>query len=89
MSVYQINRLIYAMKMDGSLAERFRTDRASLLAEWDLSDDERGALEALDFGRLRDAGVVPNLLLRLSSIAQVPLDRLTAPSPTATPTQTE
>ena len=77
MSVYQVNRLIYAMKMDGSLAERFRTDRAALLKEWDLSDDERSSLEALDFDRLRRAGVVPNLLLRLTSIAGVPLTQLT------------
>ena len=72
MSVYQVNRLIYAMKMDGSLAERFRTDRAALLGEWDLSGDERAALDALDFETLRRAGVVPNLLLRLSSIAKAP-----------------
>ena len=77
MSVYQVNRLIYAMKMDGSLAERFRRDRAGLLGEWDLTDDERRALEALDFARMRDAGVMPNLLLKLASIAQVPLSRLT------------
>ena len=78
MSVYQVNKLIYTMKMDASLAERFRTDRAALLAESDLSDDERRALDSLDFAWLLRAGVVPNLLLRLSSIAKVPLDRLTA-----------
>ena len=77
MSVYQVNRLIYAMKMDGSLAERFRTDRAALLKEWDLTDDERKAVDELDFDWLRRAGVVPNLLLRLTSIAGVPLTRLT------------
>ena len=88
MSVYQVNRLIYAMKMDGSLAERFRTDRAALLSEWDLTDDERNALDRLDFDRLRRAGVVPNLLLRLSSIAGVPLDWLTA-QPTTQSTTTE
>jgi hypothetical protein len=77
MSVYQVNRLIYSMKMDASLAERFRTDRTSLLGEWDLSEKERGALEALDFAWMRDAGVMPNLLLKLTSIAQVPLSRLT------------
>ena len=76
MSVYQVNRLIYAMKMDGSLAERFRTDRAALLGEWDLSEKERGALDSLDFAWMRDAGVMPNLLLKLTSIAQVPLSRL-------------
>ena len=82
MSVYQVNRLIYAMKMDGSLAERFRTDRAALLAEWDLSDQERGALDSLDFAWMRDAGVMPNLLLKLTSIAQVPLSRLNEQPPT-------
>ena len=82
MSVYQVNRLIYVMKMDASLAERFRTDRGALLSEWELSDDERTALESLDFDRLRRAGVVPNLLLRLASIAQVPMERLTATTAT-------
>jgi hypothetical protein len=86
MSVYQVNRLIYAMKMDASLAERFRNDRSALLREWELSDDERSALDELDFDRLRRSGVVPNLLLRLSSIAQVPLDRLTATAPTQSAT---
>lgn len=83
MSVYQVNRLIYSMKMDGALAERFRADRAALLGEWDLSDDERKAMDQLDFEWLRRAGVVPNLLLRLTSIAGVPLSQLTqATSPT-------
>ena len=77
MSVYQVNRLIYTMKMDGSLAERFRSDRGALLKEWDLTDDERRAVEELDFDWLRRAGVVPNLLLRLTSIAGVPLTQLT------------
>ena len=77
MSVYQVNRLIYTMKMDGSLAERFRSDRDALLEEWDLTDDERRALNDLNFGWLRRAGVVPNLLLRLTSIAGVPLTQLT------------
>lgn len=77
MSVYQVNRLIYSMKMDGSLAERFRTDREALLNEWDLTDNERRAVGKLDFDWLRRAGVVPNLLLRLTSIAGVPLTQLT------------
>jgi hypothetical protein len=76
-SVYQVNRLIYAMKMDGALAERYRSDRTALLGEWDLSERERSALGDLDFGWLREAGVMPNLLLKLTSIAQVPLSRLT------------
>ena len=77
MSVYNVNRLIYAMKMDAALAERFRTDRSTLLGEWDLLDRERNALGDLDFAWLRDAGVMPNLLLKLTSIAQVPMSRLT------------
>ena len=77
MAVYQVNRLIYTMKMDASLAERFRSDRGALLKEWDLTDDERRAVEELDFDWLRRAGVVPNLLLRLTSIAGVPLTQLT------------
>ena len=77
MSVYEVNRLIYAMKMDPSLAERFRNDRGELLSEWDLSEEEKGALDTLDFGWLRDSGVVPNLLLRLTSIAGAPLSALT------------
>jgi hypothetical protein len=88
MSVYQVNRLIYAMKMDGSLAERFRSDRATLLSEWELTDDERNALDQLDFDRLRQAGVVPNLLLRLTSIAGLPLTRLTQAT-SQTPHETE
>ena len=77
MSIYQVNRLIYAMKMDAALAERFRTDRAAVLAEWDLTDKERSALADLNFAWMRDAGVMPNLLLKLTSIAEVPLSRLT------------
>ena len=70
MSLYQTNKVIYDMKMDEAKARRFHDDRAALLAEYELTEEERRALGEVDLAALYGAGVIPNLLLRLGMLAR-------------------
>jgi hypothetical protein len=70
MSLYQTNKVIYDMKMDEAKARRFHADRAALLDEYELTEEERRALSEVDLAALYRAGVIPNLLLRLGMLAR-------------------
>ena len=52
MSVYRINKLFYKLETDKAYLERFRADPPGVLAEIDLTDEERAALLAGDVGKL-------------------------------------
>lgn len=52
MSVYRLNKLFYRLETDKAYLERFRADPAAVVAEIDLTDQERTALLAGDVGKL-------------------------------------
>jgi hypothetical protein len=52
MSIYRLNKLFYRLETDKAYLERFRADPAAIVAEIDLTDEERTALLAGDVGKL-------------------------------------
>lgn len=60
--MYGVQRLLWDLRRDTSLAERFRRDAESVMGAYDLDDVERDALVRRDFKVLYDREVNPYLL---------------------------
>jgi hypothetical protein len=71
LSLYQTQKLIYTLNRDPRAQERFRTDRTALLSEYDLTAEERGAIETPDIGLLYVLGVNGQLLMHLAALCGV------------------
>ncbi|HWP28684.1 MAG TPA: hypothetical protein VFB73_15700 [Chloroflexota bacterium] len=56
MSRYELNRLLYDLKMQDGLAAELRADPERVLARYDLSPAEREALATRDPRQLRQLG---------------------------------
>ena len=62
MSLYSVQKVLFHLNKDAAARARYKTDRAALLAEFSLTDEERRALAEADVGRLHLMGVHPLLL---------------------------
>ena len=63
MSLYQVQKLIYHINRDAELRERYRQDRAAVVNNYDLSEQEKTAILSVDVRALYAMGV-HSLLLR-------------------------
>ncbi|MGH9064712.1 MAG: hypothetical protein ACRDZQ_01225 [Acidimicrobiales bacterium] len=61
-STYRVERLLWRLRHDAALAERYRSDPQTVMVEHGLDDEERGALGSGDFRSLYAAGVNPYIL---------------------------
>ena len=52
MSLYAVQKFLFHLNRDVQVQQRFQTGRAALLADYDLSDDERSAIQTGDIGKL-------------------------------------
>jgi hypothetical protein len=68
MSSYELNRAIHRIYTDRNNALAFRAGDHALLAAFDLTAEERAALESRDFPRLWAMHVHPVLLFHLSVV---------------------
>lgn len=62
------NRLIFEVRRDAGLRERFQTDLEGLMTDYGLSEEERGALRAADLRRLGELGVHPYFLPQVARL---------------------
>ena len=62
MSLYAVQKVLFTLNKDAAARARYRTDRAALLAEFNLTDEERRALAEADVGTLHLMGAHPLLL---------------------------
>jgi hypothetical protein len=60
--MYTLHRLLWELRRDPGLAERFRSDPGGVLAGYDLAPADREALAARDFRALYDRRANPYLL---------------------------
>lgn len=60
--VYALQRLLWDVRKNPALAERFTADPNAVLEEYHVYGEERVAMAALDLKKLYDAGVNPYLL---------------------------
>ena len=68
MSLYQVQKLLYELNRDPALRERFARDRAGALAAFELSGEERSAVEQPDIGLLYVMGVNGQLLMHYAAL---------------------
>jgi hypothetical protein len=66
MSTYAVHRLLKRLRNDAEFRERLNRDSDAALAEFDLSTDERHALQSGEVGRLHAMGVHGYLLNTLA-----------------------
>jgi hypothetical protein len=62
------NRMIFEVRRDAALRERFRTDLEGLMRDYGLSDAEKAALRNADLKRLGELGMHPYFLPQVSRL---------------------
>ena len=76
MSLYQMQKLIYQVNRDARARERYASERDAVLAEYELSDEERRAIagvggEGPDIGLLYVLGVNGQLLMHFAALHKI------------------
>jgi hypothetical protein len=68
MSCYQLSRLLFDLKMSEGSVKRALTDFEAVMAEYDLTAEEKAALKAGDPRKLRQLGVHGMLCLYIKRL---------------------
>ena len=64
------NRMIFEVRRDMKLVQRFRENLAALMEEYGLTEEEKQAWRAIDIKRLGELGVHPYFLPQVSRLFQ-------------------
>lgn len=67
MSVYQLQKFLYDLNRDSKVQVRFHAEPERLLAEYELTDGERGALATGDIGLIYVLGANGQLLMHFAA----------------------
>lgn len=68
MSLYNVQKLMYQLNRDPAIRQRFDTDFESLLAGYDLTEEEQHALRDPDIGLLYVMGVNGQILMHYAAL---------------------
>lgn len=71
MSLYQLQKVLYNLNRDAEVQSRFRSSPAKLLDQYELTDEERGALESGDIGLLYVLGVNGQILMHYAAFLNI------------------
>jgi hypothetical protein len=71
MSLYQVQKLIYQLNRDPRTRERYAAERDAVLAEYELTEEEKGALTQPDIGLLYVLGVNGQLLMHFAALHKI------------------
>jgi len=71
-SLYYVQKLLYQLNRDPQVRERFEADPESVLEEYELTDEELGAIRKPDIGLLFVLGVNGQLLMHYAAMHQYP-----------------
>ena len=74
MSLYSVQKLLYQLNRDAGVRKRFDAERAALLDEYELSGEERTAIESGDIGLLYVMGVNGQILMHYAALLGQPWD---------------
>ncbi|MBF5005433.1 aromatic ring-opening dioxygenase subunit LigA [Diaphorobacter caeni] len=66
MSLYAMQKFFFHLNREPRVQQRYRVDRASLLAEYALDDEERAAIDSGDIGKLYVLGCNGQLLMHFA-----------------------
>ena len=72
MSLYAAQKLLYHLNREPVVQARFREARASVLDDYELTDDEREAFLAGDVGKLYVLGANGQLLMHFAALLGMP-----------------
>jgi len=72
MSLYGTQKFLYRLNRDPRVQERYRSDRAALLAEYALSEEERDAIDRGDIGLIYVLGANGQLLMHFAAYLGMP-----------------
>jgi len=67
MSLYQLQKVLYDLNRDPSVQQMYRADIATLLARYELTNEERAALESGDIGLIYVLGANGQLLMHFAA----------------------
>ena len=67
MSLYYLQKFLYQLNRNESAQERYRADLDSLLAEYELTDEEADAIRQGDIGLLYVLGVNGQILMHYAA----------------------
>jgi hypothetical protein len=68
MSLYQLQKFLYEINRDPNVQRRFRADAHGLLAQYELTDEERSALAGGDIGLIYVLGANGQLLMHFAGL---------------------
>ncbi len=68
MSLYCVQKLLFQLNRDPAMARRFVDDFDGLLGEYELSQEERGAIREPDIGLLYVMGVNGQILMHYAAL---------------------
>ena len=71
MSLYSTQKFLYNLNRDAEVQRRYREDRAALLADYDLTGEERAAINDGDIGKLYVLGCNGQLLMHFAPLLGV------------------
>jgi Aromatic-ring-opening dioxygenase LigAB, LigA subunit len=72
MSLYQLQKFLYHLNREPDVQQRFRVTPQLVLNGYDLSPEERGAIETGDIGLMYVLGANGQLLMHYAAFAGVP-----------------
>jgi hypothetical protein len=67
MSLYQLQKFLYDLNREPNVQRAYRADPAALLAHYELTSEERAALESGDIGLLYVLGANGQLLMHFAA----------------------
>jgi len=74
MSLYYVQKVLYQLNRDPAIRKRFEVDRAGLLEEYELTEEERTAILRGDIGLLYVMGVNGQILMHYAALLGQPWD---------------
>jgi len=72
MSLYQMQKFLFDINRDEGLQRQCREDAAGVLSRYELTDEERAALEAGDIGLIYVLGANGQLLMHYAAFLGMP-----------------
>jgi hypothetical protein len=72
MSLYQMQKFLFDINRDEALQRQCREDVARILSRYELTEEERGALEAGDIGLIYVLGANGQLLMHYAAFLGMP-----------------
>ena len=71
MSLYQLSKLLFNLNRDDGLKARFKAEPGAVVADYDLTEEERGALLTPDIGLLYVLGVNGQILMHFATLCGI------------------